>query len=44
LHILNNKHDFGIAKETLKLLKPCHNVEWIAGKPFTCSCSTNTAH
>jgi hypothetical protein len=24
LHILNNKHDFGTAEETLKLLKLCH--------------------
>ena len=24
LHILNNKHDYGTADETLKLLKPCH--------------------
>jgi len=24
LHILNNKHDFGTAEETLKLLKSCH--------------------
>jgi len=24
LHILNNKHDYGTAEETLELLKPCH--------------------
>jgi hypothetical protein len=24
MHILNNKHYFGTAEETLKLLKPCH--------------------
>jgi hypothetical protein len=24
LHILNNKHDFGTAEDTLKLLKSCH--------------------
>jgi hypothetical protein len=26
MHILNNKHDFGTAEETLKLLKPCYKV------------------
>jgi hypothetical protein len=24
MHILNKKHDFGTAEETLKLLKPCY--------------------
>jgi hypothetical protein len=24
LHILNNKHEYGTAAETLELLKPCH--------------------
>jgi hypothetical protein len=24
LHILNNKHEYGTAAETLQLLKPCH--------------------
>ena len=25
MHILNNKHDYGTAEETLELLKPWHN-------------------
>jgi len=24
MHILNNKHEYGTANETLKLLKPCN--------------------
>ena len=24
MHILNNRHDYGTAEKTLKLLKPCH--------------------
>jgi hypothetical protein len=24
MHILNNKHEYGTANETLKLIKPCH--------------------
>jgi hypothetical protein len=24
LHILNNKHEYGTAAETLELIKPCH--------------------
>jgi hypothetical protein len=29
MHILHNKHDFGTAEETLKLLRPCHKGPWM---------------
>jgi len=45
LHILNNKHEYGNATETLKLLKPCHKAHtWTAGKPSIYKHSTNTKH
>jgi hypothetical protein len=38
MHILDNRHEFGSAEETLKLLKPCRKgMKMIAGKPCSCT-------
>ena len=44
-HILDNRHEFGPAEETLKLLKPCLNAAgWIVGNHYSYTYITGTTN
>jgi hypothetical protein len=41
-HILNNRHEYGTAENTLQLIKPCRKgKKWISGKTYTFKCTAN---